>query len=68
MKDKSARQTVCNEPGKKAKQNFCGGFLKQINHLEMEIARSVAKNLDVFRCQDCGALYTEQSPYATPKR
>ncbi len=68
MKSKSARQTVCNEPGKTAKQAYCGGKLKLITPLEPEIARSVAKGLDVFRCQECGTLYTEQSPYAAAKR
>ena len=64
MKTKSPRQTVCNEPTEKAKQAYCGGKLKLITPLEPKISASVAKDLDVFRCQECGEVYSEISPYA----
>ena len=68
MKSKSARQTVCNEPGKTAKQAFCGGKLKCITTIEPEITNPLAKDLDIFRCQDCGTLYSEKSPYVRASR
>ena len=67
MKTKSPRQTVCNEPGPTPKKPYCGGKLKRITALEPEVARSVPKGQDVLRCQECGTLYQETSPYAAAK-
>ena len=64
MKEKSPRQTVCNEPGSTPKQAYCGGKLKRITPLEPAIARDAGPGIDVFRCQVCATLYTEASPYA----
>ena len=68
MKEKSPRQTVCNEAGSTPKKPYCGGKIKRITELEPELAQTAGKGLDVLRCQVCGALYTEASPYAALKR
>ena len=68
MKEKSPRQTVCDQPGPTPKKPFCGGKLKQITALEPEIAQTAGKGLDVLRCQECGTLYSEASPYAALKK
>ena len=68
MKEKTPRQSVCNEPGSTPKQSFCGGKLKRITALRPEMAQSAGKGFDVLRCQLCGTLYREASPYASVKR
>lgn len=68
VKPRSARQTVCNEPGGNAKNPYCGGKLKRITMLDPEAARQVEKGQDVFRCQICGRLYSEASPYARGRK
>lgn len=68
MKEKSPRQTVCNEPGSAPKKAYCGGKLKRITELEPEVAKPAGKGLDVLRCDECGVLYTEVSPYAALKK
>ncbi len=68
MKEKSPRQTVCNEPGGTPKNPYCGGKLKWITALEPRITQTAGKGLEVLRCQICGKVYTEASPYATLKK
>ena len=68
MKKKDPRQTVCNEPKDDKKNPYCGGKLKLVTPLEPELARSAGPGLDVFRCQICGTLYTDASPYAALKK
>ena len=68
MKPKSPRQNVCNEPKDNPKNPYCGGKLKRITELETKIAESAPKGQDVLRCQRCGTLYTEASPYAVSKK
>lgn len=64
MKTRGPRQTVCNEPGATPKEAFCGGKLKRITTLDPKAALAAGKGNDVFRCQICGTLYSEVSPYA----
>jgi hypothetical protein len=64
VKIRGARQTVCDEPGATPKMAFCGGKLKMITTLDPEAAEKAGKGHDVFRCQVCGTLYSETSPYA----
>lgn len=68
MKTRGPRQTVCNEPGDSPKNPYCGGKLKRITMLDPEAARAAGQGNDVLRCQICGTLYSEPSPYAAAKR
>lgn len=68
MKTRGPRQTVCNEPGGSPKVPYCGGKLKKITTLDADAARQAGKGQEVFRCQICGTLYSESSPYAAARR
>ena len=68
MKTRGARQTVCNEPGGTPKNPYCGGKLKMITTLDSEAAQAAGEGNDVFRCQECGTLYSDASPYAAARK
>ena len=69
MKVKEPRQTVCNEPKpEKKKAPYCGGKLKLVTALDAEAAALAGKGRDAYRCQECGILYSEESPYAAARR
>ena len=67
MKEKAARQTVCNVPVDNVKEPYCGGKLKRITQLDAEAKKAAGKGNDVLRCQKCKTLYVEESPYAAAK-
>jgi uncharacterized protein with PIN domain len=63
------RQTVCDDPRPENKKTpYCGGKLKRITELDAEARKQAGAGNDVFRCQECGMLYVDQSPYAAVKR
>ena len=64
VKEKQARQTVCNEPKDNPKEPYCGGKLKKVTALDSEAKKAAGKGKEVFRCQVCKTLYVEDSPYA----
>lgn len=65
MKTKAPRQTVCDEPRPENKKTpYCGGKLKRVTELDAEAARLAGRGQDAYRCQECGTLYSEESPYA----
>ena len=67
MKNKNARQTVCNIPVDNPKDPYCGGKLKRITELDPEASKTAGTGKDVFRCQKCKTLYVDESPYALAK-
>jgi len=67
VKEKQARQTVCNEPKDNPKEPYCGGKLKKVTALDSEAKKAAGKGKEVFRCQVCKTLYVEDSPYAVQK-
>ena len=68
VKEKAARQTVCNEPKDDPKDPYCGGKLKRVTALDAEAKKAAGPGKEVFKCQRCKTLYTEASPYAVGKR
>lgn len=69
MKTKGPRQTVCDEPRpEKKKAPYCGGKLKRVTELDGEAASRAGKGRDAYRCQECGILYSDASPYAEARR
>ncbi len=69
MKTKEPRQTVCNKPQPENKKNpYCGGKLKRVTELDAEAAKLAGIGRDAYRCQECGLLYSEESPYAAARR
>ena len=67
MKNKNARQTVCNIPTNDAKEPYCGGKLKRITELDAEAKKAAGAGKDIFRCQKCKTLYVDDSPYVLAK-
>jgi len=67
LKNKTPRQTVCNEPKDDPKEPYCGGKLKRVTELDPEASKLAGPGKDVFRCQKCKTLYVEDSPYALAK-
>jgi uncharacterized protein with PIN domain len=69
VKAKDPRQTVCNDPKpEKKKAPYCGGKLKRVTALDAEASLAAGKGYDAYRCQECGLLYSEESPYASARR
>ena len=59
---------MCNEPGATPKTPYCGGKLKRITSLDPEAARAAGEGQEAYRCQICGTLYSELSPYAAARK
>lgn len=69
MKEKQPRQTVCDDPRPDDKKNpYCGGKLKRITELDADARKQAGPENDVFRCQVCGMLYVDRSPWAAARR
>jgi len=68
VKVKSPRQTVCNIPTNDAKEPYCGGKLKKVTELDGAAKKEAGAGKEVFRCQKCKTLYSDESPYAVAKR
>jgi hypothetical protein len=68
VKPRGPRQTICDEPGGSPRNPYCGGKLKSVTTLDPEAALEAGKGQEVFRCQICGTLYSEVSPYAPAGR
>jgi uncharacterized protein with PIN domain len=47
---------------------YCGGKLKRVTELDAQAAKEAGKGMDAYRCQECGLLYSEESPYTAARR
>jgi hypothetical protein len=67
LKEKKARQTVCDEPKDDPKEPYCGGKLKRVTELDPSAKKAVGQGKEAFRCQKCKTLYVEDSPYVVSR-
>lgn len=55
IKTRKPRQRACDE--KDAKEKVCCGHLKRWYDYPKEIEALVGKNVEVYRCENCKAIY-----------
>lgn len=55
LKEKKAGMRACDEKG--AKGNLCCGHLKRWYTPDEEVVRELGKNIEIYRCERCQALY-----------